>query len=31
MFATLLVLLLVPSLYAILARLGWSQTIEPTR
>jgi len=28
MFATVLVLLLVPCLYSILARLGWSQKIE---
>ncbi|MFH1269243.1 MAG: efflux RND transporter permease subunit, partial [Planctomycetota bacterium] len=30
LFATVLVLILVPSLYAILARLGWSQQIEVT-
>jgi len=28
MFATVLVLLLIPCLYGILARLGWSQKIE---
>lgn len=30
MFATVLVLLLVPCLYSILARLGWSQKVEVT-
>jgi multidrug efflux pump subunit AcrB len=31
MFATVVVLILVPCLYSILARLGWSQTISPQR
>jgi multidrug efflux pump subunit AcrB len=30
LFATVLVLLLVPCLYSMLARLGWSEKIEPT-